>query len=168
MGDKTFDWYKSILELGNFEVEHGRIRFFETAKLHLAVVAGILALSAYAVAHSNPVPLLLALILAVFGAVNASAWNRQLASSFSWDARWRLTVSAIEDAEDFRSTVGVSEIKAWSHDEVKPRLSPGQKKAGATAAFYGDFVFSLRVLYIVLAVAAAVGAAVSFWQIPVR
>ena len=61
MSEKSVDWYNSIVALGNFEVEHGRTRFYETAKLHLAVVGGVLALSAYAVAHSNLVPFVLAL-----------------------------------------------------------------------------------------------------------
>ncbi len=42
MGEKSVDWYNSIVALGNFEVEHGRTRFYETAKLHLAVVGGVL------------------------------------------------------------------------------------------------------------------------------
>ncbi len=79
------------------------------------------------------------------------AWKSQLASSVDWDRRWRLTVAEIEETKEFRAAVGVSEVKAWSHEEA--RLGLGQKRA--TPAFYEDFVSSLAVLHIILALAAA-------------
>jgi len=149
--EKAFDWYISLVELGNFEVEHGRERFYETLKIHIAIVGGILAVASYAVVNEEFIILILGAIVGAFGAVNVGFWRDQIEASSRWESRWRQTVAAIEETPEFRSAVGMPSVKAWSHAEVRPRLSPDEKKSGASPSFYFISLNSLWCLYVILA-----------------
>lgn len=153
----AFEWYDAIIKLGNFEVEHGRARFYSTAKLHLAILGGVITLVVYASATERAMPLGLGLLGAAFGLLSARSWLRQLEAASTWEARWRVTASAIEDTDEFRSVVGMHGVRAWSHEEVRRRLNPVQKKSGASSAFYWDFAWNLSLLYWALTAGSMVG-----------
>jgi len=147
--NKLFDWYKTLTELGRFEVEHGRTRFYETAKLHLAVAAGVLLLGSYSITQHEPRVLILVGVIAIFGFLNAVAWVRQLSASSAWEARWYLSAAEVEESEEFRKLVAMSKVKVWSHPDVKARLDPSAKAGGATPSAYRFFVQSLMGFYAV-------------------
>jgi hypothetical protein len=143
---KLFDWYRMLTDLGRFEVEHGRTRFYETAKLHLAVAAGILALGSYSIAEDEARVLILVGVASVFGFFNAIAWIKQVNAATTWEARWYLSAAEIEDSKEFRALVE-SKVKAWSHPDVRARLNPSEKTKGAAPSAYRSFVHSLMVFY---------------------
>ena len=143
---KLFDWYRMLIDLGRFEVEHGRIRFYESAKLHLAVAAGILALGSYSVAQAQPRVLILVGVASIFGLFNAIAWIRQIGAATAWEARWYLSAAEIEASEEFRALVN-SRVRVWSHPDVRSRLDPSEKTKGASPSVYRSFAQSLIAFY---------------------
>lgn len=73
---KIFDLYKEAIGLVKFDVEHSRLRFYETAKLHVAITGGALALAAFGATQE-----LLALSLACLVSVFWSGIVRDLAKA---------------------------------------------------------------------------------------
>lgn len=149
--NKVFDWYKEVIELGKFEVQNTRIGFYETSKLHLSIVAGMLVLASYAITAKEPIILILAFMVSIFGVFNAVRWNGLINSSVNWEGRWYSTASEIEKSEQFIKKVGLDNIKAWSHEEVTSKLKPDEKSKGKTPKFYKSFVISLIAFYTVFA-----------------
>lgn len=154
MADKTFDWYRIIVELGNFEVEHGRTRFYENSKLHLAIGAGSLGLASYSVAHNEPLVLVLVLLVSAFGMVNAVAWLRQLEASSYWEHQWRRAASELEQSAEFRAAVGAAAVRVWSHEGART-VTTGEVRPGATANFYRGTVWPWMVFYGAIAIYSA-------------
>lgn len=147
-----FNWYQTLIDLGKFEVQHARARFYETAKLHLAIAAAILALDSYGIANNQSIILFLAALVSFFGVVNAMSWKKQIKSASIWESRWYVSAAQIEETEEFRKIVKANEVKVWSHEEVKSRINPSAKKVGASPKMYETFVVSITVFYILLAV----------------
>lgn len=149
---KAFEWYRALLELGRFEVQHARQRFFDITKLHLAVSGAILALDSFALTKNEASILGLAALVSLFGIVNALAWWRQIESASVWEARWYLSAAALEKSREFRREVGVDNLDVWSHPDVQQKLPPDIKKSGASPRVYKTFVVSLVIFYFALLV----------------
>ncbi len=71
---KIFELYKEFIELGKYEVLHGMNRFYNTARLHLSILAGMAALVSYAVYYHQPIAFILSIMSSVFGVYNAYMW----------------------------------------------------------------------------------------------
>ncbi len=148
--DKVFEWYKTLIELGKFEVQHARQRFFDISKLHIAISGTILALDSYSLARNEPRIFWLATLVSLFGVFNAIAWWKQVEAASVWEARWYSSAATIENSREFRRVVGVDNLQVWSHPDVLEKLKPDAKKTGASPKVYKVFVASLVIFYFVL------------------
>ena len=150
MPDKTFDWYRTIVEIGNFEVEHSRTRFYENSKLHVALGAGSLGLASYALSSKMHLILVLPFLVSALGILNGAAWLRLLNASSWWDERWRRAAAELESDSDFRGAVGAAGVRVWSHQEVEQARSARERRPGATARYYQMTVWSWIAFHAIL------------------
>jgi hypothetical protein len=153
--EKIFEWYRLIAETGNLELQQSTLRFFENARLHLLVLGGVLAAASYSFTQ-NRLFLIVPSVVAFLAALHALAWRNQVLSSSHWEAKWRTAAAEIEVTSEFRSAVGVPEIKVWSDEEVKSRLSPLVRRTGSNVRMYVAFIRGLIITYAVLAVSGLV------------
>jgi len=147
MADRTFDWYRTLVELGNFEVEHGRIRFYENSKLHMAFAAGSLGLASYAVSSGAHVVLILAALVSVLALLHGAGWLKQIVASAWWERRWRGTAATLEGTPDFRAAVGAAELRAWSHEEVERAIKAREWRPGTSTRLYQLSIWSWVVFH---------------------
>ncbi len=154
MTNNVFDWYKLICDLGDREDTDGRDLFFMMTKLHLVIIAGVLALGSYAITNEQPNIMYLAAVMSFFGAYNSFAWQRQYRSHSEWESRWRVIAAKFENTELFRNAVGVKaeEVSLWSDEEIIKRIGPDAKPEGIHASMYLRFIKSFLVLYIILSI----------------
>jgi len=153
--ERIFEWYRLIVETGNLELQQSTTRFFENAKLHLLILAGIFAAGSYSFSQ-NRLFLIVPSGVAVLAALHAFAWQNQVVASSHWEGKWRTAAAEIEATTEFRSAVGVPQIRVWSDEEVMKRLSPGVRRTGSTVRMYLTFVWGLIVTYAVLALSGLV------------
>ncbi|MFC1475406.1 hypothetical protein ACFLQW_00205 [Candidatus Zixiibacteriota bacterium] len=143
----TFNWYTSLLDLAKFEITHGRTRFYEMAKIHAWIFAGILAISSYAISNAQEEIFVLAGLISLFGIFIAYAWWKQIISSSTWEGRWLNAVVQLEESDDFRNRVGARSVKVFSNPKIKAYFDPASKQYGATPRMYKTFVMSVVVFY---------------------
>ncbi len=157
--NKLFEWYKILVDIGKFEVEHSRTRFFDTAKIHLAILAGVLALSSYALANDKDIVLIPAIIACIFGIVYAIAWLTQIAESSKWTRRWYLKAAEIEETAEFKSTVSSNNIKVFSDPDIEEDLR--NMNIGASSKLQTIFTYCLIGFYIIIVV--GIISPISYW-----
>ena len=150
LANHTYEWYRTLVEMGDFEVVHGRERFYENSKLHVAFATGSLGLIAYALNSKVYIVLALAFVVSFYGAANARLWLRQVVASSVWETRWRAAAAELERTPEFRSAVGANSVRAWSHENVAEDLAMRTRDPGATTRFYKASVASWAIFHAVV------------------
>jgi len=125
---KTFEWYKTVLELGNYEAEFGAKRFHEAVTHHLAIAGSILALAAFAISQDRPVIFALCVLVSLLGTLNACLWRREMEASRRWTIRWRKAAAFIEAEVELRKAVqSKANVFAMSREDKIQRLIEDKK-----------------------------------------
>jgi hypothetical protein len=148
--NKLFEWYKMSVDLGRFEVEHSRIRFYENCKLQVAILAGVLALDSFAVLNKIYVIIFLADIICAMGMYISSKWGNQIIASASWESTWYSIASEFETNNKFKKIVGANKLGLFSHPLVKEHLSSDKRISGATAQYYTKAISAFSLTYFVI------------------
>ena len=150
MSDHIFDWYTTMLEQAQWEIEYAWKRFESFVKFHLFVAGGMLALGSYAVLHNDINVLVIGLGIAAFGVFNANMLWKALQSSAEWESIWFTGMADIENSPEFQAAVGSSSIKVMSQDTVKIRFAPEEKKRSMSRKLQNDTINKFRWFYMIM------------------
>ena len=159
--NKVFDLYELCVNLGKFEVEHSRIRFYENSKLHILIGGTILALDSFALSKGPDTILLLGVIVAISGFMLANSWKKQINASSFWESKWYSFAAKIEEKDSFKSILNDDQLKIFSSEDIKDKLDFEERKQGSTSKMYITAANSMITIYIILGLASMV-----FYVIP--
>lgn len=147
-GGSTFDWYLETARTARGELEHFRSRAYQATKIQLVILAGALVLAAKTV-DSGGVAMIGTLLLSVgvclFGAGNAIVWLRQLERSGDWIRRWYRTALQLEQAGNFRETLGRGIVEVYSDESTRKDIM--EQQTGTGAQMYEIFAWTSIVMY---------------------
>ncbi len=121
--DKVFDFYRTIVELGTTELRSHRHRFYENAKLNMAIAAAI-GIIMFVDIEARYAVFLISLLI-VLGITGCLLWMRQIKEGIAMLARWRTVAAAIEETPQFRAAIGGLDTRVWSTPEVRSSIERG-------------------------------------------
>ena len=148
MSNSTFEFYKMVCDLGDREDRDYRDTFFLTMKLHFATFAGISALVSFAISGSHFYLSALVALIGTFGYYHVIAWREQDLVHAGWNAHWRGVAAAIEQTQEFRQHVGMSQISLWSDPTIHKSTDPDSKKKGTFSNVHLNFINSIKYVYL--------------------
>lgn len=119
----VFEFYKTVVELGTSELENHRVRFYQNAKINLAIAAAIGVIMFVDIDARYAI--FLVSLLIVLGITGCLLWLRQIKEGLSMLSRWRTAAAAIEETPQFRAAVGGIDLRVWSTPEVKSSIERG-------------------------------------------
>lgn len=122
-GNKVFDFYKTVVDLGTTELRSHRERFYQNAKLNMAIAAAIGIIMFIDIDARYAV--FMVSLLIVLGITGCLLWLRQIKEGVAMLARWRTVAAAIEDTLQFRAAIGGLDMRVWSAPEVKSSIERG-------------------------------------------
>ena len=124
---RALDWYKTTIDLMKYEVEHGRARFFESMKIHVGVIGGLVAIEAFLLERvpdgGQCMFKVLVSIVCVLGAFNAIVLGVAMMSAQRWEATWLEGSATIEETPEFRAEIGVPSVAVFTSSRVRDELN---------------------------------------------
>ncbi len=124
-GERIFDYYRNVVELGTAELMAHRNRFIEYNKINVAIGGGITLVMLVDV--EARFALFFVSLMIIFGLTLCASWIRQIAESLKMLATWRAAAGEIERSEHFQRAIGGVAVQIWSHAEMSESIEKGTK-----------------------------------------
>ncbi len=150
-GERIFDYYRNVVELGTAELTGHRNRFLEYNKINIAIGAGITLIML--IDTDERFALFFVSMMIIFGLILCASWIRQIQESLTMLAAWRAAAGKIEQSEQFRRSVGEVEVQIWSREDILVSIEKGTKIDTSSGRHHSWMAVFWLFFYVLVAVA---------------
>ena len=150
-GERIFDYYRNVVELGTAELTSHRNRFLEYNKINIAIGGGVALIMLIDI--ETRFALFFVSMMIIFGLSLCASWLRQIRESLTMLAAWRAAAGAIEQSEHFRRAIGKVEVQIWSHEDISVSIEEGTKIDSSSGKHHSWMAVFWLFFYVLVAIA---------------